>query len=147
MSDVQQAQKVLVTGVFDILHQEHLSFLRKAKQLGYLVVAIESDVRVKKLKGEGRPINNQDTRLENLRKLKIADEVFILPEQFSSPDDHRRLLQKIRPAVLAVSSHSPHLDKKASLMKEIGGTVEIVHQHNPEISTTLFLEQRNKNNG
>jgi D-beta-D-heptose 7-phosphate kinase/D-beta-D-heptose 1-phosphate adenosyltransferase len=147
MSDVQPQPKVLVTGVFDVLHQEHIAFLQKAKQRGYLVVAIETDVRVKKLKGEGRPINSQTVRLENLRKLNLADELMILPEQFSTPDDHRSLLQKIRPTILAVSSHSPHLDKKASLMQEIGGKVEIVHEHNPEISTTQLLEQKKNEHG
>lgn len=144
MSELHPFQKVLVTGVFDILHQEHLAFLHKAKKLGFLVVGIESDVRVKKLKGEGRPINGQEVRLENVRKLHIADELCILPEQFSSSDDHRQLLMKIQPTILAVSSHSPHLDKKASLMKEIGGRVEVVHQHNPDVSTTLLLGQQNK---
>lgn len=141
MSDTHSSEKVLVTGVFDVLHQEHLNFLRKAKALGYLVVAIESDTRVKKLKGEGRPINIQTVRMKNLRQLNIADEVLILPEQFSSPEDHRQLLKKIQPTILAVSSHSPHLDKKASLMKEIGGKVEVVHEHNPAISTTILLAQ------
>lgn len=138
----KKTEVVLVTGVFDILHQEHLIFLRKAKSLGYLIVGIESDVRVRKIKGEDRPVNKQAVRLENLRQLNIADQLFILPEQFSSPDDHRALLQKIRPTVLAVSSHSLHLDKKARLMQEIGGRVEIVHQHNPAISTTLLLAKQ-----
>lgn len=92
---------VLVTGVFDVLHLEHEYFLRQAKALGgRLVVGIESDLRVKKLKGPDRPINAQATRCQNLRDLGIADEVFVLPEQFNTSDDHRALLQKIKPGRL-----------------------------------------------
>ena len=138
----KQKTKILVTGVFDILHQEHLNFLKKAKQLGdVLVVGVESDLRVKKMKGEGRPVNKQEQRKVNLEKLNIADEVFILPEKFASPADHLQLLQKIKPDILAVSSHTAFLDKKEKSMQEIGGRVAVVHQHNPNISTTKILEK------
>ncbi len=54
---------VLVTGVFDLLHQEHVIFLAKAKSGGdLLIVAIESDMRVKKIKGNDRPIQGQADR-------------------------------------------------------------------------------------
>ena len=135
--------EILATGVFDVLHSEHVRFLQKAKALGdRLIVGIESDVRVRALKGEGRPINTQRLRKENLEKLAIADEVFVLPEAFNSDADFRALLQKRQPDILAVSSHTPHLDKKQQLMQEIGGRVEIVHQHNPAVSTTLILSNK-----
>jgi D-beta-D-heptose 7-phosphate kinase/D-beta-D-heptose 1-phosphate adenosyltransferase len=87
--------KVLVTGVFDLLHEEHILFLKKAKALGdYLVVGIESDVRVKQMKGEGRPVNSQSIRVENLKSLNIIDEVFVLPQEFSKPSDHTTLIKK-----------------------------------------------------
>lgn len=134
---------VLVTGVFDVLHAEHEYFLRQAKALGgRLIIGIESDVRVKKLKGPDRPINSQNVRQQNLYTLGIADEVFILPEQFDSPEDHRALLLQVKPDILAVSSHSPHIDKKIQLMKEIGGRLEIVHEHNPAISSTILIERQ-----
>lgn len=135
-------QVILVTGVFDLLHQEHENFLRKAKALGgKLVVGVESDSRVRKIKGLGRPINAQALRCQNIRNLAIADEVFVLPEEFNSPDDHRVLLSKIKPTILAVSSHSPHLSAKERLMQEIGGKVVVVHEHNPEISTTKLIAE------
>lgn len=140
----KKPQKILATGVFDILHQEHVNFLTKAKELGELVVGIESDVRVRKIKGEGRPINRQEIRKANLEALQIADEVFILPEAFDSPDTRLRLLKDLAPDVLAVSANTPHLENKARLMQEIGGRVEVVHQHNPNISTTQIIESRLK---
>ena len=140
----EKSQKILVTGVFDILHQEHLLFLQKAAALGDLYIGIESDVRVRKIKGEGRPVNSQEVRKSNLDSSQLAKGVFILPESFDSPDAHRKLLQEIKPDVLAVSSHTAHLESKSRLMQEIGGRVEIVHQHNPEISTTKILESARK---
>lgn len=134
--------KILATGVFDILHQEHIAFLRKAKELGgRLLVGIESDVRVREMKGEGRPINSQDIRQRNLEDLAIADEVFVLPEQFKTDEDHLALIRKINPDVLAVSSHTPFLVEKTRLMSEIGGRVVVVHEHNPKVSTTQLLLQ------
>lgn len=136
-------KKILVTGVFDLLHQEHINFLNKAKQEGeVLVVGVESDVRVKELKGSGRPVNNQRQRLKEIKRLGLADQAFILPEKFISDTDHLRLLNSIKPDVLAVSSHTPHLDKKRQLMKQIGGEVKVVYDQNPAVSTTTLLAEK-----
>lgn len=134
---------VLVTGVFDLLHSEHRRFLEKAKAVGdKLVIGMESDARVRQMKGEGRPVQDQKTRLANLTALHLADEIFVLPEAFSKPEHHRALLAQVKPDVLAVSSHSPYLEAKQRLMQEIGGTVMIVHQHNPAVSTTQIIKER-----
>ena len=69
-------KKVVVNGTFDILHMGHLEMLNYAKSLGdYLVVAIDTDLRVTALKGPGRPINNQLERKTMLQNLKAVDEV------------------------------------------------------------------------
>src|SRR5690606_21280972 len=112
-------------------------FLEKAKQAGdLLIVGIESDVRVKQIKGPARPINNQETRKNHLSKLPMVDYVFVLPEDFSRPEDHQRLISEIRPNYLAVSSHTKHLEAKKRILRQFGGDVKIVHQFNPEVSTT-----------
>lgn len=134
---------VLVTGVFDLLHDEHQNFLTKAKEHGdYLLVGIEPDSRVKLLKGQNRPIWNQDRRWTELKQLKSVDFVFILPEQFNEPEERERLVALIRPSMLAVSSHTPHLDKKRALIEKYGGSVVIVHQFNPSVSTTKLINSR-----
>jgi D-beta-D-heptose 7-phosphate kinase / D-beta-D-heptose 1-phosphate adenosyltransferase len=131
---------VLVTGVFDILHFEHEKFLKKASELGeVLIVGIESDKRVRQIKGEGRPINIQDKRVENLLSLGVADSVFVLPENFNKPEDHLKLLNKIKPNFLAVSSHTDHLEEKKKLMKKVGGELVVVHDQNLEISSTKMI--------
>jgi len=55
-------KKVWVNGTFDVLHAGHLKMLEYAKSLGVLVVGIDSDKRVKELKGESRPFNNVEDR-------------------------------------------------------------------------------------
>lgn len=130
----------LATGVFDILHQEHITFLRAAKQLtGVLFVGIESDVRVRQIKGPSRPIYNQSQRRKNLENQHIADYIFVLPEDFSKPDDHRQLIKQLMPTYLAVSSHTKHLEKKRKILRNFGGDVKVVHQHNPTVSTSLII--------
>lgn len=133
-------QVVFVSGVFDLLHQEHITFLEKAKAIGdVIVVAIESDARVRQIKGEGRPVNSQQVRKKQLEELGFLDVVFVLPENFSQPAQHRQIIDEVRPAFLAVSSHTSHLDKKKAIVEEFGGQLRIVHQHNPDISTTKLL--------
>ena len=84
---------VWVNGCFDILHVGHLNLLEYAKNLNgrrnHLVVGIDSDARVKKLKGENRPINNEEDRKRMLEALKFVDEVVI----YGSEDEMCDLIQ------------------------------------------------------
>jgi rfaE bifunctional protein nucleotidyltransferase chain/domain len=69
--------KIIVNGTFDIIHPGHLALLNYARSLGdSLVVAIDTDKRVRELKGPGRPINNQYERKLLLENLKAVDEVY-----------------------------------------------------------------------
>ena len=95
---LRSAGKILVftNGVFDLLHVGHVRYLNAARQLGdALVVAINSDRTVRKLKGESRPIFNQDERAEILAALKQVDYVTIFDDV--SP---RSLITQVLPDVL-----------------------------------------------
>ncbi len=71
-------KKIFVNGTFDLLHEGHIALINHAKTLGdELNVAIDSDERVKRLKGETRPINNQTERSTLLINLKAVDNVYI----------------------------------------------------------------------
>jgi len=87
---------VFTNGCFDILHPGHLTLLKAAKENGdYLVVGLNSDDSVKRLKGDGRPINNQESRKFALEAIKYVDEVIIFDED--TPID---LIKKIKPDVI-----------------------------------------------
>tara|TARA_R110000796_G_scaffold46163_1_gene111770 strand:+ start:1654 stop:2043 length:390 start_codon:yes stop_codon:yes gene_type:complete len=69
---------IWVNGCFDILHRGHIELFRYAKSLGdYLIIGIDSDARVKYLKGSSRPINNQDDRKFFLESIKFIDKVVV----------------------------------------------------------------------
>ena len=128
---------VLVTGVFDIIHIEHIRFLSKAKKVETkLIVGIETDKRVKKIKGGHRPINNQIIRLEQLTSLKAVDHAFLLPQDFSHQQDWESFIQVLKPDIYAVSSHTSYLDNKKKTVEKFGCNFSIVHQYNPEYSSS-----------
>ena len=86
---------VATNGCFDIIHAGHVQFLNEAKQLGdRLIVGLNSDNSVKKLKGDDRPHNNEQNRKEVLLALESVDQVII----FDSIDC-RKFLNKVRPDV------------------------------------------------
>ena len=82
--------KIFVNGTFDILHIGHLELLAYARSLGdFLYVGIDSDRRVKELKGSTRPINNQIERQTMLEALRYVDRVYI----FDTDNDLRNLIK------------------------------------------------------
>jgi len=92
-----QGMKVVFTnGCFDVLHQGHRSLLEQAKELGdVLVVAINSDESITRLKGSDRPINTETGRIEAISALPYVDKVLVFSE-----DTPYQLLEKLNPDVL-----------------------------------------------
>lgn len=92
---------VVVNGTFDILHPGHVSMLNTARSLGdYLVVCIDTDRRVKELKGESRPINNQFFRKVMLQNLKAVDIV----EFFDNQEELIKLFELYKPDIMVKGS-------------------------------------------
>lgn len=81
--------KVWVNGTFDILHVGHIRLLEFASQFGILKVGIDTDKRVKELKGEDRPFNTQEDRKKMLESIKYVDEVVFF-------DSREELIQSIK---------------------------------------------------
>ena len=74
-------RKIIVNGTFDILHHGHLAMLNHARILGdELNIAIDSDDRVKKLKGDDRPINSINDRLNLFKTIKYVDKIILYDE-------------------------------------------------------------------
>jgi D-beta-D-heptose 7-phosphate kinase / D-beta-D-heptose 1-phosphate adenosyltransferase len=95
--NLQGEEKIVFTnGCFDILHAGHVRLLEKAKELGTsLIVGLNSDNSVRRLKGNGRPINDQEKRKKVLSSLGCVDKVIIFEQ-----DTPLELIKKIRPDVL-----------------------------------------------
>jgi rfaE bifunctional protein nucleotidyltransferase chain/domain len=92
---------VIVNGTFDILHPGHIAMLNTARSLGdYLIVCIDTDRRVKELKGENRPINDQYFRRVMLQSLKSVDIV----EFFDSKEDLIRIIKLYKPDIMVKGS-------------------------------------------
>ncbi len=86
---------VVTNGCFDILHIGHAKYLAKTKTFAdYSIILVNSDSSIKRLKGENRPINNQNDRAELLTYLSCVDYVVLFEE-----DSPRGLLEKIKPNV------------------------------------------------
>jgi rfaE bifunctional protein nucleotidyltransferase chain/domain len=133
---------VLVTGVFDLLHIEHIRFLTQAKAAGdKLIVGVESDTRAKSIKGHDRPINNQAIRLEQIAAIKVVDLAFVLPEKFSTQTDWESFMASITPNIYAVSSNTAHLENKRTICQKYGATLKIVHPFNPEYSSSKLAHK------
>ena len=92
---------IVVNGTFDILHRGHIEMLEYAKSLGnHLLVCIDTDNRVKELKGEDRPINNQTDRAFMLQSLKCVDEVWT----FNSEEELEFILENYCPDIMVKGS-------------------------------------------
>jgi D-beta-D-heptose 7-phosphate kinase/D-beta-D-heptose 1-phosphate adenosyltransferase len=133
-----QGEKIVFTnGCFDILHAGHVGYLEQAKALGdRLVVAINGDASLKKLKGEGRPINPVERRLAVLAGLEAVDWVLAFDE-----DTPRNLLRAIKPDMLVKGGdYTEEQVVGWQIVKEYGGEVAVLDFLN-NCSTTAIVEK------
>jgi D-beta-D-heptose 7-phosphate kinase/D-beta-D-heptose 1-phosphate adenosyltransferase len=128
---------VFTNGVFDLLHEGHVSLLRRARALGdLLVVAINSDVGARRLKGEGRPINGVDDRRAVLEALDCVDHVLVFDEPTAS-----RLVEAVRPEVY-VKGDDHDLDRvpEAAVARELGARLVSIPRAR-SISTSQIIDR------
>jgi rfaE bifunctional protein nucleotidyltransferase chain/domain len=93
--------KIVVNGTFDILHRGHIEMLEYARSLGdHLLVCIDTDTRVKQLKGNDRPINNQYDRAFMLDALKCVDAVW----HFADEAELEFILETYQPDIMVKGS-------------------------------------------
>lgn len=94
-------KRIFVNGSFDVLHLGHLRLLNYARSLGdHLCIAIDTDRRIRELKGDNRPINNLHERKTMLANLRCVDEVLV----FDSDQDLIHILQAYKPDVIVKGS-------------------------------------------
>jgi FAD synthetase len=129
---------VLVGGCFDILHLGHIVFLEKAKSYGeYLIILLESDQTIKKLKGINRPIHTQFERAKVLSAIKYVDFIILLPEMIGD-NTYDELVKNIKPSVIATTKGDPGLIHKKRQAKLVGVKLTQIPRV-PEKSTTNII--------
>ena len=129
---------VFSNGCFDLLHKGHIDLLSTASQLGeILIVGLNSDSSIKRIKGPKRPIQNQEVRKKNLLKLKFVNDVFIFDE-----DTPLNLICMLKPKFLVKGGD--YKSEEIVGYNEIqswGGEVKIV-ELTPGFSTTISINKK-----
>lgn len=125
VSALKEQKKTIVTtnGCFDILHAGHVRYLKAAKALGdVLVLCLNSDSSVKRLKGKSRPLNTEEDRAEVIAGLESVDYVVIFSED--TPCD---MLGKIKPHIHAKGGdYDENNLPEAAVIKANGGEVRFI---------------------
>ncbi len=128
---------VLTNGCFDILHRGHITYLSRAKTLGdVLVVGLNSDESVVRLKGPGRPINTLDDRAQVLAALSCVDHIVAFDE-----DTPVELVRDVRPDVFVKGGdYTREMLPEAPVVEALGGTVHLL-PYVEDRSTTGIIER------
>jgi D-beta-D-heptose 7-phosphate kinase/D-beta-D-heptose 1-phosphate adenosyltransferase len=125
-------KKIIVNGTFDILHCGHIEMLNYAKSLGsYLLVLIDTDRRVRELKGDARPINNQHDRWFMLKNIKAVNDVWFF-------DSQQELIDKIKVFSPDIMVKGSDYKDKSVIGKEL--VPEVVFYDRTEHSTTKTIQ-------
>ena len=114
---------VFTNGCFDIIHGGHIEYLQKARDLGdILIVGLNSDSSVKKLKGEGRPLKTEQERANILAALKYVNYICIFSDE--TPE---KMIREIKPDIIAKGSdYSLEQVVGRDIVEKYGGKVELV---------------------
>ncbi len=126
---------VLANGCFDFFHAGHIRYLAGAKALGdCLIVAVNADAQVRKLKGANRPLTSEAERAEVISALRFVDYVTIFPEPTVA-----ELLRAVRPDFHAKGTdYTVETVPERDIVKEYGGQTAIVGDPKNHSSTELI---------
>ena len=131
--------KIWLNGCFDVLHHGHFKLIQHAASFGgELIIGIDSDERVKKLKGEGRPFHSESERAFNLKQIKGVDIVMV----FDSDEKLRELLERYKPDKFFIGSD--YIGKEIigqEFVKQV-----VIFNRLDKFSTTDILSYENNNN-
>jgi rfaE bifunctional protein nucleotidyltransferase chain/domain len=136
-----QSQSIVFTnGCFDVLHRGHLEYLAEAASLGSkLVIGLNEDISVTRLKGPGRPVNPFRDRALALASLHVTDAICGFSE-----DTPIELIRQVMPDVLVKGGdYTEEQIVGADLVKSAGGRIAIIH-FTEGYSTTSFLDKIRK---
>ena len=126
---------VFTNGCFDLIHRGHVDYLSKARDLGdLLIVGLNSDDSVRRLKGEKRPISNQDSRAMVLAAFTFVDYVVVFDE-----DTPINLIRSLKPDILVKGGDYSHDNVVgADFVESYGGRLELIPLVPGESTTNLI---------
>ena len=131
--------KIWLNGCFDVLHHGHFKLIQHASSFGgQVIIGIDSDERVKKLKGEGRPFHSENERAFNLKQIRGVDAVVV----FDSDEMLRELLERYKPDKFIIGSD--YLGKEI-IGQEFAKQIVIFNRLD-KFSTTDILNHANNDN-
>ncbi len=139
LDEIRSYRKIVFTnGCFDLLHRGHVEYLSFAKTQGdVLIVAVNSDDSVRRLKGEGRPVNNLEDRMTVLSALEMVDYVTFFEE-----DTPYEIISKLKPHIIVKGGdYKPEEVVGKDVVESYGGKV-VIAPFVKGYSTTDILRRR-----
>lgn len=141
VEELKKQGKILVTtnGCFDILHAGHVRYLKKAKELGdILIIGLNSDNSVKSIKGPTRPINNENDRAEVLSSLEAVDFVVMFEE-----DTPANLLAQIKADIhVKGGDYTVESLPESEIIHAYGGRIEFIPLVEGRSTTNIIQKAR-----
>jgi D-glycero-beta-D-manno-heptose 1-phosphate adenylyltransferase len=134
---------VLTSGSFDLIHLGHVKYLARAKELGgILVVGVDSDAKIRRRKGEDRPMVPEAERLELLAHQRPVDLIYLKREE----DPQWGLIRAVEPEVLVLTADHSYTPEQLTALEEIVGEV-VVLERQSSVTTSERIRQMYMNLG
>ena len=140
---------VFCTGCFDITHAGHLLFFEKAKELGdILVVSLGNDWLIKQIKGDSRPVMDEEIRARMISSLSPVDYVFVEPIFEESKENTsfglKPMMEQLKPDIYGIKADASGIEERKKLCDSLGIKL-VVLEESPkkfqELTTTSIIER------
>ncbi|WP_445150975.1 adenylyltransferase/cytidyltransferase family protein [Baekduia sp. Peel2402] len=134
---------VLTSGSFDLIHLGHVKYLARAKELGgILVVGVDSDAKIRRRKGDDRPMVPENERLELLAHQRPVDLIYLKREE----DPQWGLIRAVEPEVLVLTADHSYTPEQLTALEEVVGEV-VVLERQSSVTTSERIRQMYMNLG
>jgi D-glycero-beta-D-manno-heptose 1-phosphate adenylyltransferase len=128
---------VLTSGSFDLIHLGHVKYLMRAKELGdVLAVGVDSDAKIRRRKGEDRPMVPEGERLELLAYQRPVDLIFLKQDE----EEHWALIKAVSPDVLVLTEDHSYGDEDLKALGELCGEIAVVERQ-ASVTTSERIRQ------
>jgi D-beta-D-heptose 7-phosphate kinase/D-beta-D-heptose 1-phosphate adenosyltransferase len=134
---------VLTSGSFDLIHLGHVKYLARAKELGgILVVGVDSDAKIRRRKGEDRPMVPENERLELLAHQRPVDLIYLKQDE----DPRWGLIKAVEPDVLVLTADHSYTDEQLAALGEVVGEIQVIERQ-AAVTTSERIRQMYMNLG